>query len=144
MRVFFDTNVLVYVFDADAPGKQATAQALLRRHTASGEILLSTQVLQEFFVTVIRKLGKPLDAQTAFETVRNFSLLPVTQVTPRMILSAIQRCGADKISFWDALMVTAAIEGGASIVYTEDLQHGRKFESVEIQNPFRARGGITQ
>lgn len=138
MKIFFDTNVLVYVFDAHTPDKQATAQTLLRQYTASGEILLSTQVLQEFFVTVVRKLRRPLDEQTAFEAVRNFSLLPLIQITPRLILFAIQRCRADKISFWDALMVGAAIEGGASVIYTEDLQHGRNFESVEIHNPFLA------
>ncbi len=61
MKVFFDTNILVYLFDAGAPAKQRLARSLLDRHTRAGETLLSTQVLQEFYVAVTRKLATVLE-----------------------------------------------------------------------------------
>jgi len=65
MKYFFDTNVLVYLFDADSPDKRKRARALFQAHAGAGDILLSTQVLQEFYVVVTRKLARPLDAAAA-------------------------------------------------------------------------------
>ncbi|MGA8053556.1 MAG: PIN domain-containing protein, partial [Burkholderiales bacterium] len=90
MKVFFDTNVLVYLFDAGARAKQRRARELLARHTRSGETLLSTQVLQEFYVAVTRKLATPLPPDAAFDALRELSVLPTVRVDTPLILSAVQ------------------------------------------------------
>jgi predicted nucleic acid-binding protein len=136
MKFFFDTNVLVYLFDADASGQRKKARALFQKHSEAGDILLSTQVLQEFYVVVTRKLGRPLDAAAAAQAVSGFGELPLVQVDTKMILSAIHRSRNDQLSFWDALIVQAAIEGGASTLYSEDMQHGRMLDGLRVVNPF--------
>jgi predicted nucleic acid-binding protein len=137
MKVFFDTNILVYLFDGSAPAKQRRARELLGDHTRAGETLLSTQVLQEFYVAATRKLATPLDPGVAYEAVREFAVLPTVRVDIPLILSAIQLGQQRQISFWDALIIRSAIEGGASTLYSEDLQHGQSFETVTVRNPLR-------
>lgn len=136
MKAFFDTNLLVYLFDADAPSKQARAREVLDREVRAGRAVLSTQVLQEFYVTVTRKLGRPLAPDVAYRAVADLSALPLVQVDRQTILSAIQRCRRDRLSFWDALIVQAALTAGAEILYTEDLQHGRVMDGLQVENPF--------
>lgn len=136
MKYFFDTNVLVYLFDADSPGKRKTARALLEKHSEAGDILLSTQVLQEFYVTVTRKLSRPLDAAAAATVVSSFTELPVVQIDSKLVLSAIYRSRNSQLSFWDALIVQAAVEGDASTLYSEDMQHGQMFDGLRVANPF--------
>lgn len=136
MKFFFDTNVLVYLFDADSPGKRKKARALFQKHTAAGDILLSTQVLQEFYAVVTRKLARPLDAAVAAQAVSSFAELPLVQIDSKLILSAIHRSRNHQLSFWDALIVQAAIEGHASTLYSEDMQHGQMQDSLRVVNPF--------
>jgi predicted nucleic acid-binding protein len=136
MKFFFDTNVLVYLFDADSPDKRKKARALFQKHAESGDILLSTQVLQEFYVAVTRKLARPLDAAAAAEAVSSFAELPLVQIDSELIFSAIRRSRDRQLSFWDALIVQAAIEGHASTLYTEDMQHGQTLDSLRVVNPF--------
>ena len=109
----------------------------MRGHVASGGLLLSTQVLQEFYVTVTRKLARPLPEETALAALRQLATLPTVQVDRRLVLEAARRSKALKLSFWDALIVQASIEGGATHLLSEDLQHGRHIDGVTIQNPFR-------
>lgn len=136
MRSFFDTNVLVYLFDRDAPEKQQTARHLLQDEVRAGRGVLSTQVLQEFYVTVTRKLARPLPPEDAERAVRDLAALPVTQVDSPLVLAAIGRSRSLRLSFWDALIVEAAIASGARRLLTEDLQHGQRIDGLEIQNPF--------
>ena len=136
-RTFFDTNVLVYLFDADAPEKQAGARESLETALERGTVVVSTQVLQEFFVTVTRKLARPLPAAEAESALRRLMELPVVQVDPDMILAAAVSARRDRISFWDALILTAASAAGCAEVLSEDLQHGRSFGRVRVVNPFR-------
>ena len=135
MKAFFDTNILVYLFDAGAPAKQRRARELLESHTRAGETLLSTQVLQEFYVAVTRKLATPIELGVAYEAVRELAVLPAVRVDIPLILSAIQLSQQRQISFWDSLIVRAALEGGASILYSEELQHGQSFDTLTVQNP---------
>ena len=137
MRTFFDTNVLVYVFDRDSPDRSRKAHELLREHVASGGLLISTQVLQEFYVTVTRKLARPLPEETALAALQQLAILPTVQVDSRLVLEAASRSQALRLSFWDALIVQAAIDGGATHLLSEDLQHGRAIDGLTIQNPFR-------
>jgi predicted nucleic acid-binding protein len=136
MKFFFDTNLLVYLFDRSAPAKQRRSRALLEAHTRAGETLFSTQVLQEFYVTVTRKLATPLPIDRAYEAVKEFTVMPTVRVDTPLILAAIRLSELRKISFWDALIVRAAIEGGATTLYSEDMQDGGVFESVRVRNPF--------
>jgi predicted nucleic acid-binding protein len=136
MKSFFDTNILVYLFDADSPEKRKKARALFQKHAEAGDILLSTQVLQEFYVTVTHKLARPLDAAAAAATVSSFAELPLVQIDSALIVSAIHRSRNNQLSFWDALIVQAAVEGHASTLYSEDMQHGQMFDSLRVVNPF--------
>lgn len=136
MKYFFDTNVLVYLFDADSPGKRKQARALFQAHAGAGDILLSTQVLQEFYVVVTRKLERPLGAAAAAEATENFAELPMVNIDSKLVLSAIRRSHASRLSFWDALIVQAAIEGHASTLYSEDMQNGLTLDSLKVVNPF--------
>jgi predicted nucleic acid-binding protein len=137
MKVFFDTNILVYLFDAGATAKQRRARELLESHTRASETLLSTQVLQEFYVAVTRKLATPLEPEVAHEAVRELAVLPVVRIDIPLILSAIPLSQQRQISYWDALIVRAALEGGASILYSDDLQHGQSFDTLTVQNPLQ-------
>jgi predicted nucleic acid-binding protein len=137
MRRFFDTNVLVYMFDGSEPQKKRRAQELLRQAVADGAALLSTQVLQEFFVAVTRKLSIPLRHQDAERAVRDLAVLPLIEVDAEIILRAIATMQSRRLSFWDALIVESALRGGATVLYTEDLNHGERFGTLVIENPFR-------
>jgi predicted nucleic acid-binding protein len=136
MRVFFDTNVLVYMFDADAPDKKERACARLETEASAGQALLSTQVLQEFYVTVTRKLLVPLQPESAEAVVRDLAKLPVISIDEDRILAAIGRSCRMRLSFWDALIVETALAGGADRMLTEDLQHGQVIDGLRIENPF--------
>jgi predicted nucleic acid-binding protein len=133
---FFDTNVLVCAADADEPDKQAAAIALFGSCVHAGTILLSTQVLQEFYVTVTRKLARPLTPASALEAVVRLALMPLVTVTADIIAAAAQLAERSHLSFWDALIVRAAAAGGAAVLYTEDLSHGSIVDGVHIVNPF--------
>ena len=134
-RCFLDTNVLVYADDLDAGRKNAVARELLREALATGAGVVSTQVLQEFFVIATRKLG--VEAATARRKVELLARLDVVRIEVPLILSAVDLHRLHRISFWDALVVRAAVVSGASVLYTEDLQHGPAFEGLRVENPFR-------
>lgn len=136
-RVFLDTNVLVYLFDADAPAKQQRARALLSIHELRAQMILSTQVLQEFYVSVTRKLASPLDPDTALKAVQDLGVFPVVQIDTPLILLAIQRSRKAKVSFWDALILESALVAGTTLLYSEDFQDGAVFGKLRIENPFK-------
>ena len=135
-RSFFDTNVLVYLFDEDEPEKKARAQEIYGREARAGRAVLSTQVLQEFYVNVTHKLSPPLSSEVAEERVRDFSGLTLVRTEADTILSAIVRSREYMLYFWDALIVESALRGGADRLLTEDLQHGQIIEGLRIENPF--------
>lgn len=136
MRAFFDTNILVYLYDADAPDKKERARELFETEASAGRAVLSTQVLQEFYVAVTRKLAVPLQPEVGEGVVRNLSFLPLVRIDTEIILSAIGRSRRLQFSFWDALIVEAAFAGGADRLLTEDLQHGQVIDGLKIENPF--------
>ena len=135
-RVFLDTNVLVYLFDVDDPTKQRRAQELLSDRELQAQIILSTQVLQEFYVSVTRKLASPLDPDKALRAVQDLAVFPVVQVDTPLILLAIRRSDKVKLSFWDALILEAALVAEATHLYSEDFQDGAVFGKLRIVNPF--------
>ena len=137
MRRFFDTNVLVYLFDASEPRKKTRAQEVLTQAVGEGVALLSTQVLQEFFLAVTRKLSTPLPHEQAERAVRNLAKLETVKIDADIILKAIETMRRYRLSFWDSLIIQAALRGGATVLYTEDLQHGQVIETLTIENPFK-------
>jgi predicted nucleic acid-binding protein len=135
-RSFVDTNILVYAHDATAGQKRERARALLTELWASGEGCLSVQVLQEFFVTVTRKVPKPLDAASAAAIVADLSHWRVHSPRSDDVLSAIGSHRRQDISFWDAMIVCSAASLGCGTLYSEDLNPGQQYEGVRVRNPF--------
>jgi predicted nucleic acid-binding protein len=135
-RTFLDTNVLVYLFDLDSPAKQARARELFADLSQFGRLVLSTQVLQEFYVTVTRKLAEPLPAEDALAALVQFGAFPIVASDSALVIRAAQLHQKASLSFWDALIVQAATEGNCRTLLSEDMQHGRRFGDLVIQNPF--------
>jgi len=133
-RTFVDSNVLVYADDAAAAGKRTRSQERILELTSERKAVVSTQVLQEYFVIATRKLKLP--AAIARARVETFAQLDVVLIQPDLILSAIDLHRLHSISFWDALIVRAAVVGGCTRLLSEDLQAGRSFDGLEIVNPF--------
>lgn len=134
-RSFFDTNVLVYTDDHDNLEKQRRALDLLEtaRRTETG--VVSTQVLQEYFVAATRKLG--VSAEIARRKTELFARLDVVLIDVADVVAAIDLHRLHGVGFWDALIVRAAQEAGCATLYSEDLQHSRSFGGLTIVNPFR-------
>jgi predicted nucleic acid-binding protein len=135
-RSFFDTNVLLYLFDNSVPEKKARAQQVFSEEVEAGRAVLSTQILQEFYVNATRKLARPLSSERAAARVKDFARLPLVRVDEAMILAAIERHRSGSFTFWDALILEAALRCGADHLLTEDLQHGQKIEGLRVENPF--------
>lgn len=135
---FIDTNVLVYLFDADAPEKRTRAQELLRAERDC--IVLSIQVLGEFYVTVTRKFAESVSLETAARAVDAFSRFRVQPVHPETVNAAIRRSRYARLSYWDSLIIEAALSAGAGVLFTEDLQHGQRIDDLQIVDPFRGGG----
>jgi predicted nucleic acid-binding protein len=133
---FVDTNVLVYAHDRSETRKQPIAQALLDVLWRTRRGVLSTQVLQEFYVVTTRKFDPPMRRGAAREIVALYGEWRIVQVDVALILAASKLEERHAFSFWDALVVEAARRGGATRLLTEDLQAGRRIGGVSIENPF--------
>lgn len=135
-RAFLDTNVLVYFFDHSEPSKQQRAKEVMES-AKPGELVLSTQVLGEFYVTSTRKLTPPLSPDRAEQALALYGLLPVVTIDVPLVNSAIEIGRSAQISYWDGLVVAAAARTGCGRLLTEDLNDGQEIASVRVENPFR-------
>lgn len=133
-RSFFDTNVLVYADDKAAPAKQRRALELVAEHRRNGTGVVSLQVLQEYFVTVTRKLG--VDAAIVRRKVELLSEFDVASPGVTDVLAAIDLHRIHGFSFWDALVLQAAKQSGCSILLSEDFQDSRELDGIRVVNPF--------
>ncbi len=133
---FVDTNVLVYAATASG-AKSNAAQKLIRDLVLHKALRTSTQVFQEFYVTVTRKIEVALSSEHAIRFLDAWSVCPVFTLDYPAIREAAKLAGTVTISFWDSLILVAAARSGATRVYTEDLQHGQTIAGVKIVNPFR-------
>jgi predicted nucleic acid-binding protein len=131
---FFDTNVLVYADDSAAPVKQSRAISLFAEYWKHDAAVISLQVIQEYFAAATIKLG--VTAETAQRKVELLARGRVVQFTGRDVISAIELHRLNRISFWDAMIVHAARLANASVLYSEDMQHGAILGGVRIENPF--------
>jgi predicted nucleic acid-binding protein len=135
-RTFVDTNVLVYAHDVDAGERHAVAARLVAELWETRTAVISTQVLQEFYVNATRKIPSPLPRATAREVVRTYAAWRTERVGPPDILLASEIEEQYQLSFWDALVVAAALKGGARRILTEDMSDGRTIAGVRVENPF--------
>lgn len=138
MRVFVDTNVLVYLFDADAPDKQQRARDVVADLAQRKALVLSAQVLGELYVTLTRKLAEPLPADQALRVIADLAVYPVVALDATLVRQAAELSMRDQLAYWDALILTAAAEAGADTVYSEDFQSGRSYRGVTVVDPFVA------
>jgi predicted nucleic acid-binding protein len=134
---FLDTNVLVYLFDETDGRKRAIASELVRGGLASGEACISFQVVQETLQVVTRKLDPPASAAEASRFLDDV-LAPLWTVSPASGLyrRALELQERHSLSFYDGLIVAAALEAGCTRLLSEDLQHGQRIERLTIENPF--------
>lgn len=136
-RSFFDTNVLAYADDKAAPAKQRRALDLIAEHRRAGTGVVSLQVLQEYFVTVTRKLH--VDVRIARRKVELLAEFDVAAPEVADILAAIDIHRIHGFSFWDALVVRSAKQAGCRVLFSEDLQDARELDGVRFVNPFLSR-----
>jgi predicted nucleic acid-binding protein len=135
-KAFIDTNIIIYAYDVTAGKKHETARTIITDLWHSGLGVISTQVLQEFFVNVVQKIPKPVDKQQAKEIVRDFLKWHVVVNSGDSIVDAIDICLRFEYSFWDSMIIEAAIKGGAAALISEDLQDDQVISGVTIKNPF--------
>lgn len=136
MKTFVDTNILVYAYDRGAGDKHAQARRTIGQLWKEGSGVLSTQVLQEFYVNVRRKAQRPLSIRSARSLVADYMAWDPVVNDGTSILEAMDAERRYKISFWDALIIIAAQRSEADVILSEDFSHGQKYGSVRVLNPF--------
>jgi predicted nucleic acid-binding protein len=131
---FLDTNILVYAAAGKGPNeaKRQRALALIERETFG----LSAQVMQEFYVTVCRKIEQPLSAEQALEWIEQLEVFPCIAIDISLIKIAIELSQRYLISYWDGAIIAAAQALGAKVLYSEDLNNGQQYGTVRVCNPF--------
>jgi predicted nucleic acid-binding protein len=134
---FCDTNVLVYAYSAPADARWRRAQQLVNRLGDDRTGALSVQVLQEFYVTATRRGTPPLAPDAARRIVEQLSAWQVVEPTARDVLDAIDGSVRWQVAFWDAMLLVAANRAGASVLWSEDLNEGQRYDAVTVRNPFR-------
>jgi predicted nucleic acid-binding protein len=136
-RVFLDTNIFVYSFDQSAPDKAARAKRLIRDALASHNGVISFQVVQEFFNVALRRFARPLKTSEAEQYLGTvFRPLLAVHSSGMLYAEALRLHGQSGLSWFDALIVSAALQADCNLLLTEDLQHGRSFGNLRIANPF--------
>ena len=139
--VFVDTNILVYAYDLSAGDKYKNAAQLVAECWEKENGCISMQVLQEFFVTVTRKIAKPLESQIARQIVADLAHWRIHSPEPPDLLQAIDLSQAYHLSFWDAMIIHSAAHLGCKHLLSEDLSDGQVYGNVQVINPFA--GGIS-
>jgi predicted nucleic acid-binding protein len=135
-KVFLDTNIIVYAHDRSSGSKHAAAKEIMDNLWESRRGVLSVQVLQEFFVCVTKKISKPLLIKNARVVLEYLSTWDVVTNDKYITLKAIDLQEKFRFPFWDSLVIQAAIQGQASILFSEDLPDGQAVKDLKIINPF--------
>jgi predicted nucleic acid-binding protein len=137
-RYFLDTNIFVYSLDSTASAKARKAAALIREGLDTGNGIVSYQVVQEFFNVALRRFAVPMSGFVAEEYLNTvFRPLLAIHSSPALFVSALQIYSQNQFSWYDSLIVAAAQAAACSILFSEDMQHGRRVGSLKIENPFR-------
>ena len=136
-RFFLDTNIFVYSFDQSAPAKARKASQLIRKALTTQKGVISYQVVQEFFNVALRRFSQPMqtaDAEQYLSTV--FRPLLAVHSSPALYAEALHLHAQSGLSWYDSLIVTSAIQARCDLLFTEDLQHGQRFGTLQVRNPF--------
>ena len=136
MICFFDTNVLVYCMDAGDPMRQARAIDRFARACEQDTVVLSAQVLQEFYAITTRKLKPPLPPAEALAQMERLANFEVLGSSAGSVLESVRLAHRYRLQWWDALILEAALRSGANVLVTEDGQHGQRFGKLTLENPF--------
>ncbi len=135
VECFIDTNILVYA--AAGRGRAETKRKRALDLIEKEDFGLSVQVLQEFYVTVVRKVQVPLSPDEAVEWVEQFEMFPCLPIDSGLVKIAIETSLRHGLSYWDGAIIAAAEALGAKTLYSEDLNHGQQYGTVRVCNPFR-------
>ena len=136
-KYFVDTNILVYAHDLKQGAKYERARALVQKLWEGENGVLSTQVLQELCVSLRRKVARPLSAEGTRKIIEDYASWEIVVNTAESVMLALDIEGRCGISFWDALIVQAAENCGAEVIYSEDLGDGQSYGEVRVVNPLK-------
>jgi predicted nucleic acid-binding protein len=139
-KYFLDTNLLVYANDGTDPGKQEIARRLIIDGISSGNAVLSTQVLGEFWVTATQKIQVTLSREDALKEIDLFRAMRVESTDTMTVRMAIHIQDLHHLSYWDSLILAAARQAGCGRLFSEDLNAGQEVMGMAIENPFRPGG----
>jgi predicted nucleic acid-binding protein len=136
-KCFLDTNIIVYAFGQSFPEKARIAQRLVADGAADKLAIISYQVVQEFINVALRgfRLTIPKVDLESFVFTALFPMMAISS-SPSLVVEGLRLQGAHQLAWYDSLIVAAALQGGCKVLYTEDLQHGRRFGDLVVQNPF--------
>jgi len=137
-KYFVDTNILIYAHDRSTGIKHERARQIIEHLWTSGQGVLSTQVLQEFCINLRRKVARPLPVGEIRQLLQDYLSWEIVVNAPEAVIHALEIEVKYKTSFWDALILQAAEQSGAAILYSEDLATGQNYGSVEVVNPLLA------
>jgi predicted nucleic acid-binding protein len=137
VKSFLDTNIIIYAFDRSFPEKAKIAQRLVINGAADKQAIISYQVVQEFINVALRGFRLAI-VRSDLESFVLTALFPMMAISssPALVIEALRLHGENQLSWYDALIVAAALHGGCKVLYSEDLQHGRRFGDLVVQNPF--------
>ena len=137
VKSFLDTNVIVYAFDQSFPEKAKIARRLVTDGAADKQAIISYQVVQEFINVALRGFRLAI-VRSDLESFVLTALFPMMAISssPALVIEALRLHGENQFSWYDALIVAAALQGGCKVLYSEDMQHGRRYGDLVIQNPF--------
>ena len=133
-RVFLDSDILVYTDDIASPVKQSVAVQVVELHLRERSRVISVQVLQEYYAVSRAKLK--VDHGTAREKIGLLSALTIFQPSIHDVLGALDLHHLHQVSFWDGMILRAALKSGCRTLLSEDMHHGRRIDGIEIVNPF--------
>lgn len=135
-KAFVDTNILIYAYDTEAQEKHVVCKEKVRELWDNGQGVISTQVMQEFYVNVTKKIPAPISLDHARRIISNYQAWQVELISPRLVGFASEIQERNQLSFWDALIVATAVQGNVTKLLSEDLNSGQVIEDIEILNPF--------
>lgn len=136
-RFFLDTNIFVYSFDQSAPAKAQKAAQLIRDALTTQKGIISYQVVQEFFNVALKRFSQPMHAADAAQYLNAvFRPLLAVHSTQALYAEALFLYAQSGISWFDSLIVSAAIQARCEVLFSEDLKHGQRFAGLQVRNPF--------
>jgi len=136
---FIDTNIFIYTFDLKDDFKREKAKEIVKTALIDGKGFISTQVIQEFYNVATRKFKSPMNILSAKKYLENiFAQLNIVHPDFKFISNGLDIAATTKYSFYDSLIISAALKSGSSVLLTEDMHHGHRIQGLEIKNPFYA------